>query len=925
MNQHYRAIETLREILQMETAADPPCSMKLTALSTSSRWHIYFARNLGTIKRWYKDTLPFVNLVHYLELLEDRGPGNDVMLWTGPAPARRAVSPLSPGNYPGEPQHLREEDRDRDFTSQLAQMHIAERGQQQRGPPGLLRQPVPLREDWIDLDLYRDFDSRDDFFHDRFRHDKILESRTFYWSQRHLWELPLSTLPDQRQKELFDRAFNKATRLTISISYVLHHEQVSFFLRNLLNPYLSGGQLFLWVATNRGDNMFIRDVFATIWAPGQMKSTAGQPLNDIINAMANNDVRLMGKFLQVYHCGRAPTKLGLIAAVREVCEEERRKTHYPPAPASALASALASLDAGAGGGALLEVSYPPRGAMGVIMDAGALPLAPVTSPLPPPLPESAPWPKEVTYEGLFHRVVPEDNPALVAQLEKIRCIKLRLEQECNAQRALPENKRKLYSEEEQCEWIGDDHPENGFKLGEGAEAIVYYGLFSDPRVPGTKELVAVKQSKSGQKKFESQERQHYIAMREEAGIVKYHRGFDLDLGRRVKPLDILVIELGLMNLAELRKECPDLSPQVKFKLTKALTLAVEKLHQMDPPILHRDIRPENVLVMMDGTVKLTDFGLARRTPQKGSSVHTLNLLTTMQPYEVQAAFGAEVSVRGVFSAGVAADVFMLGLVLAFVHTGRDAFRSDTSIMQKQCPYLPGLSPWLEHLLGSMLSHEHEARPSIEMVLRHPYFLSHHQNFDENLRVKVECVVVAGCAPLDNREFQMMEKLLAPIESRLRRESSNSWHQQLPAALFTGNGQLPRRIPAFDTFRGTGVGTGAGAAAGHSPPPRPYPLPLTAQLVKWLRNMLQHFHAVPAQRDALRRSLAEHGASDYYENPGEFFSKHPAVQWLLPCVWAQQLAQLQEIQVLQRDKKEKMRKLEAELLQLDDKADAILSM
>jgi hypothetical protein len=303
-------------------------------------------------------------------------------------------------------------------------------------------------------------------------------------------------------------------------------------------------------------------------------------------------------------------------------------------------------------------------------------------------------------------------------------------------------------------------------------------------------------------------------------------------------------------------------------------------------------------------------------------VHTLNLLTTMQPYEVQAAFGAEVSVRGVFSAGVAADVFMLGLVLAFVHTGRDAFLSDTSIMQKQRPYLPGLSPWLENLLGSMLSHEHEAWPSIEMVLRHPYFLSHNQNFDEKLRVMVECVIVADYSPSDNDEFKLMETLLAPIEERLRtsivvvdslpgeqQRGFPLWYTQLPAGL---QERLPSRALIFN---GTGTTT----------TPRPYPLPLTAQLVKWLRNMLQHFHAVPAQRDALRRSLAEHGASDYYENPGEFFSKHPAVQWLLPCVWAQQLAQLQEIQVLQRDKKEKMRKLEAELLQLDDKADAILSM
>ncbi len=46
-------------------------------------------------------------------------------------------------------------------------------------------------------------------------------------------------------------------------------------------------------------------------------------------------------------------------------------------------------------------------------------------------------------------------------------------------------------------------------------------------------------------------------------------------------------------------------------IVKALCRILEKLHQLDPPIIHRDIKPENIIVSSDGYLYLTDFNISR--------------------------------------------------------------------------------------------------------------------------------------------------------------------------------------------------------------------------------------------------------------------------------------------------------------------------
>ena len=48
--------------------------------------------------------------------------------------------------------------------------------------------------------------------------------------------------------------------------------------------------------------------------------------------------------------------------------------------------------------------------------------------------------------------------------------------------------------------------------------------------------------------------------------------------------------------------------EAKFYLSE-LILAVESIHNID--CIHRDIKPDNILIDKDGHIKLSDFGLAK--------------------------------------------------------------------------------------------------------------------------------------------------------------------------------------------------------------------------------------------------------------------------------------------------------------------------
>jgi serine/threonine-protein kinase len=86
-------------------------------------------------------------------------------------------------------------------------------------------------------------------------------------------------------------------------------------------------------------------------------------------------------------------------------------------------------------------------------------------------------------------------------------------------------------------------------------------------------------------------------------------------------------------------------------------------------IVHRDIKPHNVLVDREGRVKVTDFGIARAGASQ--MTETGSIVGTAQYLSPEQARGGEVDQRS--------DLYSLGVVLYELLTGRTPFEGDTPV------------------------------------------------------------------------------------------------------------------------------------------------------------------------------------------------------------------------------------------------------
>ncbi|GEP34942.1 serine/threonine protein kinase [Nocardioides szechwanensis] len=143
-------------------------------------------------------------------------------------------------------------------------------------------------------------------------------------------------------------------------------------------------------------------------------------------------------------------------------------------------------------------------------------------------------------------------------------------------------------------------------------------------------------------------------------------------------------------------------------------------------VVHRDVKPGNVLVGHDGRVKLADFGIARlvgdaiRHTATGTTIGTVSYLA---PEQVT---GGELT--------QAVDIYALGLVLLESVTGERAFIGPTAeaalARLTRDPEVPtDLPPAWQDLLRAMTAREAADRPSAEQVVGRLTALEHGSTHD----------------------------------------------------------------------------------------------------------------------------------------------------------------------------------------------------
>merc|ERR1711974_185591 len=134
-------------------------------------------------------------------------------------------------------------------------------------------------------------------------------------------------------------------------------------------------------------------------------------------------------------------------------------------------------------------------------------------------------------------------------------------------------------------------------------------------------------------------------------------------------------------------------------------------------MLHRDVKPENVLHSAAGEVKLTDFGISRDLNSTmgvaGTFVGTANYMAP------ERANGKDYSYRS--------DVWSAGMVVCELATGRYPFNTKNFLDLYNClcvdpePRLDAggeFSPALCDLVAQCLTREELRRPDAELLLEH---------------------------------------------------------------------------------------------------------------------------------------------------------------------------------------------------------------
>ncbi|CAF3736675.1 unnamed protein product [Rotaria sp. Silwood1] len=200
------------------------------------------------------------------------------------------------------------------------------------------------------------------------------------------------------------------------------------------------------------------------------------------------------------------------------------------------------------------------------------------------------------------------------------------------------------------------------------------------------------------------------------------------------------------SLSTVIKEHEKLSLSCKLDMAWHMASGMRKLH--DRKMIHRDIRPDNVLINKYYTAKIGDMGIARDLKNTGQYMTTIGCQPYMPPEFYTENYDQSL------------DVFTFGLTLYYLFVEKNhLFHEPTRKI-----LLPEKSPIFDELIRYCVHDDQNQRPSaLELETT---FVTYKRVFEKHIRVHHQ-----------NYEEQSVE-----VKNRIFQEFYNSFHPKASAAL-----------------------------------------------------------------------------------------------------------------------------------------------
>lgn len=164
-----------------------------------------------------------------------------------------------------------------------------------------------------------------------------------------------------------------------------------------------------------------------------------------------------------------------------------------------------------------------------------------------------------------------------------------------------------------------------------------------------------------------------------------------------------------------------LSVKEAISIAIQVCMGIESAHNND--IIHRDIKPQNIIISKEGKVKVTDFGIAKAAT---SNTITSNVMGSVH-------YTSPEQARGGFS-DAKSDIYSLGITLFEMLTGRVPFNGETTV-------------------AIAIKHIQEEMPSP-------------RDYVSEIPISVEQITFKCCQKSPDRRYQSMSELIGDLKQSL---------------------------------------------------------------------------------------------------------------------------------------------------------------
>ena len=172
-----------------------------------------------------------------------------------------------------------------------------------------------------------------------------------------------------------------------------------------------------------------------------------------------------------------------------------------------------------------------------------------------------------------------------------------------------------------------------------------------------------------------------------------------------------------------------LSVKEAISIAIQVSMGIEAAHNNH--IIHRDIKPQNIIISKDGKVKVTDFGIAKAATSNTITSNVMGSVHYTSPEQARGGFSDEKS-----------DIYSLGITLFEMLTGRVPFNGDTTV-------------------AIAIKHIQEPMPTP-------------RDYVAEIPISVEQIVYKCTQKSPDRRYQSMDELIIDLKRSLMNHSQNNF-------------------------------------------------------------------------------------------------------------------------------------------------------